>query len=143
MIGQVPVRDGHCALWKQNNALILVCSIVHSVGSSVDCSHRDCSTNQDMATRGRTTSLLHRISTWKRPKPGCYTEWLSAELPCGSGICSSRTVSSARTGYVRLPCRGWLRHLSSDTVGYSGLLAAPGTPLHDDIMESASRKQTG
>ncbi|CAB1102010.1 unnamed protein product [Ectocarpus sp. CCAP 1310/34] len=37
------------------------------------------------------------------------------------------------------------RHLSSGggDVDYSSLMAGPGTALHDDIMESAARKQTG
>lgn len=42
-------------------------------------------------------------------------------------------------------CNVSRRHLSSGggDVDYSSLMAGPGTALHDDIMESAARKQTG
>lgn len=60
---------------------------------------------------------------------------------------SVQAVSSSPRGNiwaaVRESCANRARHLSGGIGDYSTILAAPGTLLHNDIMESASRKQTG
>lgn len=77
----------------------------------------------------------------KKPLTRCATGGSSASTAARDTGCASwgNHNSSAACSVVR-------RQLSSGAGGavdYSSLMAGPGTVLHNDIMESAARKQTG
>lgn len=68
------------------------------------------------------------------PNARCLWVPSTSTVDWGGGDVTTSKITSAN----------WVRHQSSSvSVDYSTLVAGPGTPLHNDIMQSASRNQTG
>lgn len=114
---------------------------------------------------GRVMALGSARTAVSRTSSSCL--WPRAAAACSSGLhASTQSWRNVRTAEIRQQCgpvsslprhkvsagaaRGWgssssgvRRHSSSGGVDFSSLMAGPGTALHNDIMESAARKQTG
>lgn len=85
------------------------------------------------------------------PRESLNSQYYAAARAQAASAASARFLWIPSQGTVdwavgdRNAASDWVRYQtsSSGTVDYSTLMAGPGTPLHNDIMESAARKQTG
>lgn len=81
-----------------------------------------------------TSSAVSRAKVFLPQNVRCLWVPSTSTVDWGGGDVTTSNMSSAN----------WVRHQSSSgSVDYSTLMAGPGTPLHNDIMLSASRNQTG
>lgn len=124
------IRSAMTTLRSRATATLVRAAAICDVGKmSVACARR-CAAN-GLLERGSNTGMRSMRAVSSRPPPPPSGDiW----VPGSGGVSWGGSAS-------------WVRYQSSGGKGgdldFESLMAAPGTPLHDDIMESASRKQTG